>query len=98
MSIIMIMVLRSSDMSVDSYHTTGGNIPEGSRLHTRRHENLKSRHVFILFWLVKCCIALENVFPHLGSELVSYHPNRTFTRYLLPNRKILISFIIHHSL
>jgi hypothetical protein len=39
----------SSEASVNIYQTTRRNIPEGNRLHSRRHENLKSHHYSDLY-------------------------------------------------
>jgi hypothetical protein len=39
---LMMEAARTSETSVNFYHTTRRNIPEDSHLHTRRRENLKS--------------------------------------------------------
>jgi hypothetical protein len=41
----MMEAVRTSETSVYSNETTRRYIPEGSNLHTRRHENLKSHSV-----------------------------------------------------
>jgi hypothetical protein len=38
---LMMEAVSTSEMSVNFYQTTRRNIPEDSRLHTRRRENLK---------------------------------------------------------
>jgi hypothetical protein len=43
---LLIEAASTSETSVNLYQTTQRNIPEDSRLHTRRRENLKS-HLFI---------------------------------------------------
>jgi hypothetical protein len=40
---LVMEAVRTSEMSVNIYLTTRQYIPEDSELHTRRHENLKSR-------------------------------------------------------
>jgi hypothetical protein len=49
-TIITLMTEAAStpETSVNFYQTTRRNNPEDSHLHTRRHENLKSQHAFIL--------------------------------------------------
>jgi hypothetical protein len=39
---LMMEAASTSETSVNFYQNTRRNIPEGSYLHTRRHENLKS--------------------------------------------------------
>jgi hypothetical protein len=39
---LMMEAASTSETSVNLYQTTWRNNPEGSHLHTRRHENLKS--------------------------------------------------------
>jgi hypothetical protein len=41
----MMEVVSTSETSVNFYDTTRRNIPEDSRLHTRRRENLKSHYL-----------------------------------------------------
>jgi hypothetical protein len=42
MSVLRMQAVSCSETSVSVYETTRRNIPEGSQLHSRRHENLKS--------------------------------------------------------
>jgi hypothetical protein len=45
MAVFWVVAASTSETSVNFYQTTWHNNPEGSHLHTRHHENLKSHRV-----------------------------------------------------
>jgi hypothetical protein len=45
---LMMVAASTSETSVNFYHTTRRYNPEGSHLHTRRRENLKSHNIHIV--------------------------------------------------
>jgi hypothetical protein len=47
---LMMEAVRISETSVSFYETTRMNIPEGCRVHIRRHENLKSQKHMPFSW------------------------------------------------
>jgi hypothetical protein len=49
---LMMEVVSTSERSVNMYQTTRRNIPEGSHLHTRRRESLKSHITHLFYYLL----------------------------------------------
>jgi hypothetical protein len=49
---LMVEAVRTSETSANTYLTTRQYIPEDSKLHTRRRENLKSHIIDILLQLL----------------------------------------------
>jgi hypothetical protein len=54
-----LVAASTSETSVSVYQTTRRNNPEDSRLHTRRHENLKSHMRTSVFWDAAPCSLVD---------------------------------------
>jgi hypothetical protein len=74
--VLMMEAVRTTEMSVYSDETARRYIPEGSNLHTRRHENLKSHIV------VSSLKQLDCYFSSIAVHLRSHHLTFLFRLFI----------------
>jgi hypothetical protein len=86
---LMMEAVRTSETLVNFNVTTLRNIPEDSKLHTRRHENLKS-HIFIHFLFLNDTVEYF-FFPESPRFVLRYHILQTCHYVLTANKGKLYS-------
>jgi hypothetical protein len=87
---LMMEAARTSETSVDIYLTTRQYIPEGSKLHNRRRENLKShRDIF-------CLLRITNLHHrgHKSQSLITLRQTIT-VHILIPYSKFILILFSH---